>query len=887
MKRFAILCISLAIIASLPTSSSAQVTTKSNTPVVNSNSSMMNYQNSKNIDPAVLEELEKQKQQQEEKTKAAFSKDNKLDDISYVRRRMRELEHALYNKTKSEEAGKQQDTSRIAIQTKQAIEENLQDRKLEQEVKDKLENEVVLSQFGKDFFGNGSQADSTLFADSAPSSYQLGPGDSLKIIVWSELGDETVYDVQVNPEGQVYIPIIGVLGVSGKTVGQFESIVLGKLSGKFNHFKGQVTLSKVRTIMVFVAGEVEKPGAMMVSGLTTAFSALYQAGGPTEKGSMRNIRVIESNGNTKNIDLYRYFLSGDRKQDVPIKNGDTIFVPTTEKRISVVGMVARPAIYEIMGETPLSEVMKMAGNILPEAYAGRISVTRWTGNERRKSFDISLSDAGSMNSFKVLPGDVIKVERSNGIVENAVQIMGPVYKPGDYSVNKGLTISGLVKLAGGVINETVNYDNGQIIRKTSGGKDEIISFSLRKALDGDKKNDVTLKPLDVVKLFEEKEINNEILDVFIGGAVKYSGYMQYKEGMKLADIVLLANGITNEASGEVEVARKGEGDTSVIIKANINKALEDKDSSDNVLIQPLDKINILAKGDMLFEPEVVVLKGQVMRPGAYALTSRGEKLSSLIKRAGGLTKRAYAEGTIFMRKINNISSSDQLETTIGVQNELFREANLDLRSDLIKAGAKDVDISTISADARGDGITKQMIDSASTVSKNSKITDVSEDAITKALKEDSRNADRKESEIKTRIAIPMADIVSGKALEDEDIELMDGDEITVPVMPTTVSVLGAVMNPTTIMFNPRGNAAYYIDRAGGYTAHCDHKRTVVVRANGEVMRLRNVRKIARGDIILVPPKANIVKKDTLKEISSIAQILGNLAVTYKVINDAD
>ncbi len=887
MKRFAILCSSLAILASMPVS--AQTMVKPNTPTIGLSTNNTQMTNSQQLNNAVAtpEELERQRKQAENE-KAAFSKEDKMNDPSYVRRRIQELERALYNKTKKEVVAEQEKENVLppsAIKTmEEEYKQQLQEKILEQEIKEKIEGEVGLKQFGKDFFDQGTQADTTLFADSAPSSYQLGPGDSLKIIVWSELGDETVYDVQVNPEGQVYIPIIGILGVSGKTVGQFESIVLGKLSGKFKHFKGQVTLSKVRTIMIYVAGEVEKPGAMMVSGLTTAFSALYQAGGPTDKGSMRNIRVIGQNGNTKNIDLYRYFMSGDRNQDIPVKNGDTIFVPPTEKKITVAGMVARPAIYELIGETGLVDVMKMAGNILPEGYSGRISVTRWAGSERRKSFDISPTDKKAMSSFKILPGDEIKVERSNGIVENSVTISGPVYKPGNYAANNGLTISGLVKLAGGLISETVNYDHGQIVRKTSGGKKEILSFSLRKALDGDSKNDIVLKPLDEIKLFEEKDISNEIREVYIGGAVRNGGKFEYHDGITVADLVLLANGLNNDASGDVEIARKGEGETSVILKANINKALSDKNSADNIVLQPLDKVNIVANGEIMLEPEVVVLKGQVMRPGAYALLHRGEKLSSVIKRAGGLTNRAFPEGTVFMRNINNISSTNQLETTVGVQDELFREANLDLRADLIKAGAKDADISKITSDVRGDGVTKQMMDRADTVNSNANVekTNLEKNDFAKAL---DNNSDDPNQVVKTRIAIPMAEIVSGKIDPEEDIELMAGDEITVPVIPHTVSVLGAVMNPTTIMYTSKGNAAYYINRAGGYTAHCDHKRTVVVRANGEVMRLRNVRRIARGDIILVPPKASIVRKDTLKEVSSIAQILGNLAVTYKVIND--
>lgn len=853
MKRLAILCTSLAILASAGSNASAQTYnvvsagTGIDSKSVNALKDINSFNNQRNAN-VNQNDINK-------KTESPLSRKENLDDTEYVRQRMIELEKALY----------------------------------EREITEKIESELSLKQFGKEFFAKGAQTDTNLFANSAPSNYQLGPGDNLKIIIWSELGDETVYDVQVNPEGQVYIPMIGVIGVSGNTVGQFEKIVLGKFSNKFKHCKGQVTLSQVRTIMIFVAGEVEKPGAMMVSGLTTAFSALYHAGGPTDKGSMRNIRVIESNGRTKEIDLYKYFMSGDRRQDVSIMNGDTIFVPTTEKHVTVMGTVTRPAIYEVLGETSLAEVMQMAGNILPESYTGRVSITRYTGNERKKSFDVSCSDKNAMASFKVLPGDVINVERSNGIVENAVKIEGPVNKPGNYSAN-GSTVSELIKLAGGLIPETANYKHGQIVRKTTGGRNEILSFDLNKALEGDSKHDIVLKPLDEVKLFAEKDITNEIFDIYIGGAVRTPKIYDFHEGMKLADLVLLANGLNTDASDEAEIARKGEGNTSVIIKANIKKALEDKDSPDNVTLQALDKVNIIGRGDIILEPEVVVLKGQVMKPGAYALTHRGETLSSLIQRAGGLTDRAYPEGAIFMRNLNNISTNDQLETTVSVQNELFREANLDLRADLIKAGAKDTDITSISSDARGDGITKQMMDKAGIVSEtlsSQNPEDVKQDDFAKALEKDTRKLDKKNEEtVKTRIAVPMAEIMTGKCSKEEDIELLDGDEITIPVIPHTVSVLGAVMNPTTIMYNPKGNASYYINRAGGYTAHCDHRRTVVVKANGEVMRLRNIRKISRGDIILVPPKARIVQKDTLKDASSIAQILGNLAVTYKVVNDS-
>ena len=884
MKHLSVLLTSLAVIAYNPVS--AQTILSSNEALNLSSVKTSVEQNALARKKEVLEEEKKQEEQkqEEQKQRDAFVNENdKLNDANYVRKRIQELERALYNKTKKEVISDNKNTVSIGKTLPQEMQKELEkeykkqleEKIIEQEVKEKIEGTLGIKSFGKAFFENGMLSNNSLYADSAPSNYQLGPGDSLKIIVWSELGDETVYDVQVNPEGQVYIPIIGILGVSGKTVGEFENIVLGRLSGKFKHFKGQVTLSKVRTIMIYVAGEVEKPGALMVSGLTTAFSALYHAGGPTEKGSIRNIKIIAQNGDTKDIDLYRYFLGGDRKQDIPIKNGDTLFVPTTEKKITVLGKIARPAIYELKGDTSLSEAIKMAGNILPEGYAGRISITRWTGGARRKSFDVSASDIKAMNSFKVLPGDEIKIEASEAVVENHVSILGPVYKPGNYSANAGLTISGLVNMAGGVVKETANYQHGQVVRKTSGGKNEILAFDLGKALEGDSKNDILLKPMDEIRLFEEKEITNEIREISIGGAVKNGGKFDYFDGMTVADLVLLANGLSSDASGDVEIARKGEGESSVIIKTNIYKALTDKNSKENITLQALDKVNIIANGEALLEPEVVILKGQVLRPGSYALLHRGEKLSSLIKRAGGLTNRAFAEGTVFLRNVNNIASANQIETTVSIQEDLLREANLALRADLIKAGAKDVDVANISREIRGDGVIKQILN-------NSKSGEDEESDFKKAFES---NKDDSNEVVKTRIAIPMTEILNGST--DEDFELMDGDEITVPAIPNTVSVLGAVMNPTTIMFNPKGQASYYIDRAGGYTANCDHRRTVVVKANGEVMRLRSVKKINRGDIILVPPKCRIIKRDTLKDASIIAQILGNLAVTYKVVNDND
>ncbi len=813
----------------------------------------------------------------------------------YIRRRLAELEKTLYAKTRreviEEKMASVPASEQIAKKSAYVEKDELAASKIftfdsfdvEKEVQKRLATEMLMKNFGRDFFEQGEQIQASLFSGLAPSNYQLGPGDELKIIIWSELGDETVYDVQINPEGQVYVPILGVLGISGQTVGEFEQMVLGRLSGKFKHFKGQATLTKVRTIQIFVVGEVEKPGAMNVSGLATAFSALYQAGGPTQRGSMRHVKVLDSSGKAKSIDLYRYFLSGDRSQDIPVKNGDTIFVPAADSRITVTGMVNRPAIYELSGETSLADAIEMAGRALPKAYSGRVLVTRWTGDKRRESFDIRLSDADALKKFMISNGDEIKVEQATEMVGNLVTLEGPVNRPGEYSVDAALTVSDLITRAGGLIKEEANLEHGQIYRKGDSGQQEVIAFNVKFALAGDKSQNHALKPFDRVRLFAEDEITPDNRRITIEGAIRRAGQYIYREGMRLSDLVIKAQGASIDAADTIEIARIKDGSGSEIIRASLKAALADQNSPDNIVLQPLDRISVPARGDGMVEPEIVYLKGQVMRPGPYALKHRGERLSSLIERAGGLTGMAFAEGAVFMRRVDHITSEKQLETTETVQDDLFRQATLDLRADLLRSGAKVDDLKTLRQEVEGERAQQQILQGQTGL-----MPEAAEKSLAKEQASGFSGIEMSTRSLKNkmmRIPVPMSKILDGRASEYDDVALLDGDQITIPVVPTTVSVLGAVMNPTTILFNPGHSSGYYINRAGGFTSHSDHRRTIVVRANGEVLRMRSIRKVERGDIILVPPRPKLVRPDPLKELGTIAGIIGNLAVTYKVVDD--
>jgi protein involved in polysaccharide export with SLBB domain len=835
------------------------------------------------------------------KDSAAVEADKNSPD--YYRQRLQQLEAVLFERTRQEII---QEKSRPESATSSAQPEfyderetekkkrllTFDEKEIDRETELRLETEIMLKNFGKDFFEQGEISHATLFSGAAPSSYLLGPGDQLKIIVWSELGDETVYDVEVNPEGQVYVPILGVLGVSGITAGEFEQMVIGRLSGKFAHFKGQVTLTKVRTMQIFVVGEVEKPGAQSLSGLGTAFTALYQAGGPTVRGSMRNIRILDTKGTAKEIDLYRYLLSGDRSQDLPLKNGDTVFVPAVGEQIKVSGLVVRPAIYEIKAQTSLADALQMAGNVQAQAYMGRVRVSRWSGDQRRQTFDLSLRDENALKGFILHNGDEIKVDRGIETIGNGLVVEGAVAKPGDYSFAAGMKVADLISRAGGLVAEEANTEHGQIYRKSSAGKEEVLPFNVKFALLGDKEHNRELMPLDRIRVFAQKDIVADTRIVTVDGAVRRPGQYIYRDGMRLADLVVNAKGLAIDAAGEVEIARIRDGDKSEIIRANVNTALTSANSSDNVALMPLDRISVMARADRLMEAEVVMLKGQVKYPGPYALEYRGEPLSSVISRAGGLTRDAFAEGTIFMRRIENVSSEKQLETANNVQNEMFRQATLDLRSDLLRAGAKLDSMGDMRSEIQGGTVNQQVLDlknadavgASATAAVSAGVIGVAgETSSFGGIEMRSRSIENQ----MVRIPVPLKDILDGKADDFEDISLLDGDQITIPVLPRTVSVLGAVINPTTILYNKNRDARYYINRAGGFSSHSDHRRTVVIKANGEVLPMRSVRRINRGDIVLVPPKPRLVKPDKLKEFGNIASILGNLAVTYKVVNDAN
>ncbi|MBI3039583.1 SLBB domain-containing protein, partial [bacterium] len=490
-------------------------------------------------------------------------------------------------------------------------------------------------------------------------------------------------------------------------------------------------------------------------------------------------------------------------------------------------------------------------------------------------------------------------------IGNKVLLSGAIWRPGEYGVTQNQRISDLITLAGGLVGEEASPHTGQIIRKGKEGLEKLISFDPEKALMHDPKNDLVVEPLDTIRIFAAAEIEPDIRYISIAGSVRRPGEYILREGMTVRDLVLRAQGLTADSSGELELARVTRGHNSDIRQIKIDRVLKKPSDPDNLKLRPMDRINVLAQGDRLLEYEIIIIKGEVRRPGPYALKQRGERLSEIIKRAGGLTSEAFPEGAVFMRKTEQIFAQHQLKAAETIQSDLYQQAVLDLQADLMRAGANISEVAAAGSESpnfvipKGEGFGNKKdfeggkVEGSVSLSKlfvDKGSTDISETEIesSKAVKEETSRFTGKDPSSKflkqenMRIPIRLDQAIQ-KVGEAEDLALRDGDQIFIPPIPTTVSVIGAVVNPSSILFKQYQGISYYINRVGGFSTGANHARTVIVRSNGEVFPLRKTFSIKRGDVILVPPKAKLVPRNKLAESSQIAQIFGNLAVVYKVI----
>lgn len=497
----------------------------------------------------------------------------------------------------------------------------------------------TLKLFGYDLFD--MEADMTMPSEVADiKSYVLGPGDEIYVFLWGKV--EQQYELEIDREGKVFVPKIGEITAWGLTIGEFEEKLKQRLSKVYSGFNLSVSLGKIRTIRVYLTGEVKKPGAYTVSSLATLFNAMYLAEGPTPRGSLRKIRLVRSGKIEKEVDLYDFLLKGTSDGDVQLASGDAVFVPVAGPRIAVDGEINRPAIYEAKAGERVSDLVELAGGPTAQAYLDRVTLVRFSNENLKEIINITLNpETGAIHDPVVKSGDSLFIPSIYKSIKNYVVISGAVKTPSSYERTDSMTVRDLINM-GQLQPRNVYYERANLFRKHEDLTKEIIPVNLHRILNG--QDTVYLKDHDSLHIYRFNEINTQKY-VYIEGEVKNPGMYYYYDNMTVNDLIFLAGDFTKKAYNlKIELAR-----TDSLGNVSILDFDRTTDEPDRFMLQEDDYIFVREKPDQ-FLHQLVTVEGEVRFPGQYALISRDETLYNLIQRAGGFTLRAFPKGIIFYRE---------------------------------------------------------------------------------------------------------------------------------------------------------------------------------------------------------------------------------------------
>ncbi len=510
---------------------------------------------------------------------------------------------------------------------------------------------------------------------ATPKNYILGPGDLLYVDIYGQ--SEKYYEATVNPEGSILLDNIGLISVSGKTIEAAEGIIKSRVAAYYSGLSGanpktflQVTLGNVKTIKVHILNEVRLPGTFTLSAFSTVFNALYAAGGPSENGTLRAIQLIRNNKKIAEIDVYDLLINGTANLDVQLQDQDVILVNPYLARVKVVGEVKRPLIFEVTPEDNLEDLIRYAGGYTDLAFKDRISISRITGNQR------SISDVyqNQLGLFTLKGGDEVAVGRILDRFSNRIQIKGAVFRPGTFALTEGLTLTQLIKNADGLKGDA--YTQRASILRTKGDlSSEVLEVNLQEVLAGNQA-DVPLQREDVVRISSIYDVQNERY-IQILGEVKRPGTYPYAEGMTPEELILTAGGLQESANiKDIEIARRLEdsdsGTLSDIITTSINQDLSFNPNA--IALLPFDQVIVRKRANFTMQ-RLVSVEGQVNSPGIFAIQTSVDRISDLVKRAGGVNQFAYTKGATLIRKTEFFTTESE---------QIRRQKNLEALRVLLK-----------------------------------------------------------------------------------------------------------------------------------------------------------------------------------------------------------
>ncbi|MDH2916168.1 MAG: SLBB domain-containing protein, partial [Gallionella sp.] len=507
-------------------------------------------------------------------------------------------------------------------------------------------NTSNLQQFGYDLFASEPITFAPVTDVPVPPEYVLGPGDEIKVQLYGK--DNKDLALTVDREGAVSFPQIGPILLAGLDFSQAKALLAEQIKQKMIGVSASITMGQLRSIRIFALGDVYRPGSYTVNGLATLSNALFASGGVKKIGSLRNIELKRNGRKVATIDLYDFLLKGDTSKDVRLLPGDVVFVPSIGKTISVAGEVVRPAIYEIKNEKNVSDILKLAGGLMPKAYLEKAMIERIDTKGEQKVVNLSLLGDGA--NVPVRKGDVIKIFSGTEFENNQILMIGNLKRPGKYAWESGMRVSSLIASMDDLLPETF-LEYGVIERESKDTREPMmIRFKLGELITPQAKGgelDLLLQARDRVYVFKRANFRQQP-KVSIAGSVQTPGEYEYKRNMRLADLVLAAGGILRETDlGFVEVYRTDPGTRDVqLIKVNLALAMT-SDVLNDIALQDLDRVVVHSIYESK-EHEKVEVMGEVHAPGTFEL-SLGMHLSDLVFAAGNVTERAYLKSAEITR----------------------------------------------------------------------------------------------------------------------------------------------------------------------------------------------------------------------------------------------
>lgn len=644
--------------------------------------------------------------------------------------------------------------------------------------------------FGRDIFNNTSLTFEPAMNLATPQSYVIGPGDNIKLDIYGATQKSDVYIV--SPDGDITVDGFGPIHVSGMSVSKAQAHLRSTLGTRYASSNIKIGLGQTRTIIVNIMGEVQAPGTYTLSAFASVFHALYMAGGISELGTLRNIKVFRHGSLVTVVDVYDYILNGKLTGNVRLQDNDVIVVGTYDSMVSIKGKVKRPMYYEMKKTESLASLLNYAGGFSSDAYKKTVRVVR-NGDIKRKVFNVGEFD---FSSFKVQNGDSVSVDSIIARYENMVEVKGAVFRPGMYQLGSEITtVKTLLEQCDGVLEDAITT-RGVMHRMNPNRTLSVISVDIAGILAGTSP-DIPLQNEDV--LFVPSN-NDQLTErtITIHGEVMYPGEYRYADNETLEDFVLQAGGLKESASTvKVDVSRRiidnKATESNGVTAENFSFSLKEGfviDGEPGFILKPYDEVYV-RKSPGYQTQQNIFIEGEVNFPGTYAMSKRETRLSDVVKAAGGVNTMAYIKGARLERKITLEERIRMQQVMEVVEHQTTSDDSLDLKNldfgDIYYVGIQ----------------------------------------LDKALENPS---------------------------SDYDLVLREGDRIIVPEYNNTVTISGNVLYPNTVAYKKGKKASYYINQAGGYGNKARKNSTYIVHMNGTVNQVGEGERPTPGCQIIVPSK---------------------------------